>query len=120
MNRIGTHLGSKEHVITEVFEGAVDFQKMITPQIDTAAFAIACVVAAALDAIEDIVDNRDTLDYEDRCTVEGFYDRAGLELRKVVEVAERKINILHIYMSRLGLKVARQALIYEYFELPRS
>jgi hypothetical protein len=104
--------------VTGRYERTIAIQETITTAVTAEDFAVACVAAATLDSLKDTLDSRFESTVEDVCLwyqFEELYDFGKRKANNDLLKLERSIHILHNQMSGLGIKLARQTLIEEYF-----
>jgi hypothetical protein len=108
-----------EKRVTGKYERTIAIQETITAAVTAEDFAVACVAASTLDSLKDDMDSRFENTEEDICLWDQFaelYDFGKRKANNDLLKLERSIHILHNQMGGLGIKVARQTLIEEYFK----
>ena len=107
-----------EKVMTHKWEKLTECHKDITATVESSEFIAICVCMRLLDEFKKSMDARMKEDDEHGLSeeFEEIYEEAMRGGRYFLPKVERGINSMHGQVEVLGIKVARQALITEYFK----
>lgn len=107
-----------EKKVTKMFEAVMISRHALADRIESSHFALACMGAATIDTLKEMANESADLDDYQRDELDELYGEGIQSIDRIMERVEGRINMLHWQMCKLGLKVARQTMIFEYCGVP--
>ena len=101
----------------ELLRALLESHGKLVTQINSSGFAIACLAASTIETLKNLLDESARMEGIEREGVNRAYEERMDVMNRIIRRAEGRINILHWHMSKLGMKIARQTVMFEYCEL---
>ena len=118
MIEVTNRMEKLEYCMGQLLQMLLDSDRKLTIEVDSPQLALACEVATKMEILKDLLNGSTAISEIQRGGIDSDYEQ-GMMVTKIIRAFEGKMNILHWRMSKLGMKTARQTVMFEYCELPQ-